>query len=75
MHIFSLPQELAYLPGYSIWSHGQQRLNDVRCKTVFDEQFVSVECANVKKQEQCQAWAVLRACEAVHEHPAHKIVH
>jgi hypothetical protein len=75
MHLFSIPQKLAYLSGYSIWSHGQQRLDDVGCKTMFDEQLVSVECAKVKKQEQSQGRAVLRACEAVHEHPAHKIVH
>ncbi len=75
MHLISLPQKLAYLSGYGIWSYGQQRLDDVRCKTVFDEQLVSVECAKVKKQGQSQVLAVLRACEAVHEHPAHKIVH
>jgi hypothetical protein len=75
MHIFFLPQKLAYLSGYSIWSHGQQRLDDVRCKTVFDEQLVSAECAKVKKQGQSQGRAILRACEAVHEHAPHIIVH
>jgi hypothetical protein len=36
-------QKWAYLTSYCGRSHGQQRLDDMRSKTVFDEHLVSIE--------------------------------